>query len=430
MTIRLITLAAVAWLVAAAPTVADTIAITNARVQTMGKQGEIASATIVMRDGRISAVGANVRVPAGATVIDAKGRIVTPGLYIAGTDLGAHEIELISATQDTATKNSALSAAFDVQYGIDANAIAIPVARMTGVTRAVVMPAYTGEGERELLFAGQAAIVTLRDGVHPVVRPHAAMLLELGESGAARAGGGRGSAIVALKADLGDVRWYARQRGNFDRGSSRELRLARADLEALLPVVRKSMPLVVVHRATDILETLKLAKREGLKIILSGATEGWMLAREIAKAGVPVLLNPTANLPASFEQRAATMENAARLHKAGVTIAFANADGAARIREVRYNAGNAVANGLPYAAALAAITINPARIFGEAAKTGSIEAGKQADVVIWSGDPLEPLSQADAVYIAGEAQPLTSRGQDLARRYKTLQDPYPPAYKE
>jgi imidazolonepropionase-like amidohydrolase len=430
MTIRLIATLAVAALAWAAQAAAETTAITNAHIYTMGKPGEIASGTILMRDGRISAVGA-IRPPPGATIIDAKGRVVTPGLYIAGTNLGANEVELIASTQDTATKNSALSAAFDIQYGIDGQSVAIPVARMTGVTRAVVTPGYTDGGERQLLFAGQAAIITLREGANPIVRPRAAMMLELGESGAARAGGGRGATIVALKADFDDVRWYARQRGNFDRGSSRDLRLSRADLEALQPVIRRQMPLIVsVNRATDILAALALAKREGLKIVLSGAAEGWMVAREIAKAGVPVLLNPTANLPADFEQRAATMENAARLHAAGVTIAFANADGAARIREVRYNAGNAVANGLPYGAALAALTVNPARIFGEGAKTGSIEPGKLADLVIWNGDPLEPRTHADAVYIAGEAQPLTSRGQDLARRYKSLEGPYPPAYKE
>ena len=141
------------------------------------------------------------------------------------------------------------------------------------------------------------------------------------------------------------------------------------------------------------------------------------------------MLNPTNNLPATFEMRGATIENAGRLNAAGVTIAFANGDGAQRIREVRYDAGNAVAHGLPYRAALAALTINPARMFGESS-VGSLEPGKQADVVIWSGDPLEPLTQAEAVFIAGEAQPMTSRAQDLARRYKTLNEPYPPAYKE
>ena len=118
-----------------------------------------------------------------------------------------------------------------------------------------------------------------------------------------------------------------------------------------------------------------------------------------------------------------------RLAQAGVTIAFANGDGGHRAREGRYNAGNAVAHGLPYAKALAALTINPASMFGDNRSVGSIERGKQADIVIWSGDPLEPLSDAEAVFIAGESQPMTSRPNELAKRYKSLGQPMPPAYK-
>ena len=425
---RFIVLAA--CLAFAAPALADTTAITNAHVYTMSRGGEIASGTVLIQSGKIAAVGAHVRVPANATVVDAKGRAVTPGLFVAGTNLGALEIDLVANTNDTATKSKTLSAAFDIQFGIDPQSISLPVARVGGVTRALVMPGYSDGGERELLFAGQGAVITLRDGANVVVRPQAAMVLELGESGAGRAGGGRGSAIAGLKADFEDVRWYARHRGGFDRGASRDLRLSKPDLEALAPVAQRRMPLVVVaHRSSDIVEALKLGRELGLKIVLSGAEEGWMVARDIAKVGVPVMLSPTNNLPSTFEMRGATMENASRLNAAGVTIAFASGDGK-RIREVRYDAGNAVAHGLPFGAALAALTINPARMFGEGASVGSLEPGKQADVVIWSGDPLEPLSQAEQVFIAGEAQPMTSRAQDLARRYKTLDAPYPPAYKE
>jgi imidazolonepropionase-like amidohydrolase len=208
------------------------------------------------------------------------------------------------------------------------------------------------------------------------------------------------------------------------------MRLSTADLAALVPVVQGRMPLIVrVHRAVDIRSVLRLARDERLKVILNGAEEGWMLADEIAAAGVPVILNPKENLPNSFETLGATMENAARLHAAGVRIAFTNGDDGHRIREVRYDAGNAVTQGLPYSAALAAITINPARIFGVGATTGSIERGKSADIVVWNGDPLEPLTQPQAVIIAGRQQPLDSRAEDLARRYMKLDEPLPPAYR-
>jgi imidazolonepropionase-like amidohydrolase len=410
---------------------ADTIAVTNARIYTMGKAGEITSGTIVIQNGRITAVGANKRVPGNARVIDAKGRPVTPGIFVAGTNLAAVEVDLEQSANDGAASSKTLSAAFDVHYGIDPASTAIPIARLGGVTHALVTPGYADAEARELLFAGQAAIVRLADGRDPVVRPRAAMVLELGEAGAARTGGARGASIPALEADLADVRWYMRNPGRYNVGSSRELRLSLADLRALAPVVKRRMPLIVgAHRAADIRAVLKLARAQGLRIVLSGAEEGWMVADEIAKARVPVILSATANLPASFESLGATLENAARLHRAGVTIAFSNGEDGHRIREVRYDAGNAVAHGLPYAAALAAITINPARMFGMGATTGSIERGKQADLVLWSGDPLEPMTQAQTVIIAGREQPLDTRARDLARRYKDLGGPLPPAYKQ
>ncbi len=408
-------------------TAADTVAITNARIHTMGKSGDV-TGTVLIHNGWIAAVGTRVRVPANAYVIDAKGGAVTPGFFAVGTNLGAVEVDLVQDTNANATGSATLSAAFNIAYGIDANSIVIPVARLGGITRAIVTPAYGDGGDRELLFAGQAAVITLADGTNPVTRARVAQVLELGSGGAARSGGG--SAITALRADLDDVRWYARRRGAYNSGGTRELRLSKADLDALVPVVGGRMPLIVgVHRATDIREVLKLAREYRLRVILAGAEEGWMVAGEIARARVPVLLNPTANLPSSFEARGSTMENAARLHAAGVTIAFANTDGGHRAREMRYNAGNAVAHGLPHKAALAALTINPARIFGET-KVGSIDRGKQGDIVVWTGDPLEPTSQPIAILIKGERQPMDSRAQELAKRYRSLGTPLPPAYKD
>jgi hypothetical protein len=304
----------------------------------------------------------------------------------------------------------------------------IPVARKGGITRALVTPG--AGGGRELLFSGQGAIISLADGqASLVVKPRAAMILELGESGAGRAGGGRGAAITALKADLEDVRWFASHRGSYNSGSSRDLRLSKPDLEALVPVVQGRMKLVIsVHRASDILEVLKLARELRLNIAIAGAEEAWMVAGDIAKARVPVLLNATTNLPGSFESRGATIDNAARLDAAGVTIAFLNGDGGHRAHESRYNAGKAVAHGLTYTTAIAALTSAPATIFGDAAHVGTIERGKQADIVIWSGDPLEPLTVAKTVLINGEQQPLTTRQDDLMNRYKDLKAPLPPAY--
>jgi imidazolonepropionase-like amidohydrolase len=255
------------------------------------------------------------------------------------------------------------------------------------------------------------------------------MVVPFGQAGAGAAGGARGAEIVALKAALQDVRDYMKNRAAYDRAGYRDLALSKADLEALIPVVQGKMPIIArVHRASDIRAVLKLAREEGFKVILSGAEEGWLVADDIARAGVPVLLNPLNDRPESFEMLAATMENATRLQAAGVMVAIESAGGAHRARETRYNAGNAVAHGMPYAAALAAVTINPAKIFGVADRTGSLEAGKDADLVIWTGDPFEPLSQATAVFIHGQQQPMTSRQLELRDRYRDLGRPLPPAY--
>jgi imidazolonepropionase-like amidohydrolase len=409
---------------------ADTLAITNARILTAGPQGEIASGTIVVTNGKISAVGASVQVPSGATVIDAGGKTVTPGLYAAGSNLGAVEIDQVDETNDNSSSSHSVSAAFDISYGIDSDSMVIPVARQGGITRAVVTPVPGAGDGRELLFAGQAAIITLADGAQPVVKPRAAMVLTLGEAGTGIAGGSRGAAITALRADLDDVRWFARNRRSFNDGATRELRLSRPDLEALVPVIQKRMKLIVsVRRASDILEVIRLARDYNLDVVVAGGEEAWVVAKELAAARVPVMLNPTNNLPGSFEMRDATMENAARLAKAGVLICFANGDGGHRAREARYNAGNAVAHGLPHARAVEALTVNAARIFGEAASVGSIEKGKTADLVVWSGDPLEPLSEATSIIIAGKMQPMTSRADELAKRYRKLDETLPPAYR-
>jgi imidazolonepropionase-like amidohydrolase len=206
--------------------------------------------------------------------------------------------------------------------------------------------------------------------------------------------------------------------------------LSIADLEALVPVVEGRMPIIAqVNKESDIRGLLRFAREEGVKLIIEGGAEAWRVAPELAAARVPVILNPLTDLPASFEQINATMENAARLERAGVTVAIeASENSSHRARETRYDAGNAVANGMSYEGALKAITINPATIFGVGDRSGSLEAGKDADVVVWNGDPFEPLTQPTAVFIRGQQQPMTSRAQELRDRYRNLNTQYPPAY--
>ena len=380
---------------------AQTFAITNAHILTPGPVGEVEQGTILVRDGRIGAAGRDVAVPSGIAIVDARGGYVTPGLFAVNTALGLVEVSSVDGTLDARTASLRISAAFDVQYGLNPASTLLPVARLGGITRAVVMPDHDDSNkEREAPFAGKAAT---------------AMVLELGEDGAARLGGSRASQLGQLR------EIFAGLKGRWTQDNA--WGLSEADHRALAPVVGGRMPLVViVHRAADIRQVLGLARDFRIKVILSGAEEGWQVADEIAAAGVPVLLNPTSNIPSSFDLLGASLRNAAILHRAGVVIAISGNDAGHRVRDMRYNAGLAVSRGLPQAAGLEAITLAPARIFGVADQLGSIEPGKVADLAIWDGDPLEALSEPVAVYVSGKAQPMESRGTQLGQRYAKRPD--------
>ena len=431
----------------AGPALAETVAITNAHIFTSGPAGELANGTVVIRDGKIASVGSG-GAPAGARVIDAKGATVTPGLIAADSGLGVVEVGALG--NDVSLRGADIGAAFDVSYGIDPDVTTIPVARLGGITSAIVTPlppggGFEGDEARDdtagdsqprnaatQMFGGQAAAIQLDAGSKDlVVRTKLAQMTPLGGAGARLAGGSRGADFVKLKATLEDVRWYKRNRSAYDRAQTRTLSLGREDLEALIPVVEGRQPLVlVVDRASDIRQALRLAREEHLKIILDGASEGWRVAEEIAAAHVPVIVDPLQDLPADFENLGSTLENAGRMSARGVSVIIKSAEGGAhRVRETRYDAGNAVAHGMTWQAALDAVTINPARAFGVADRLGSLEPGKAADLVVWSGDPFEPATQPVAVFVNGREQPLTSRQIELQRRYRDLNQPYPPQYR-
>jgi imidazolonepropionase-like amidohydrolase len=431
--IRLFAGAALAALLATVPASAQTVAVTNAHILGAAS-GEIPSGTIVIQNGKITAVGAGVAVPSGAQVLDAAGKIVTPGLVAPDTDITITEVGGVPETNDSHTLNNRISAAFDIQYAVNQESPLLATARATGVTRAIVTPGQAGgfgrhSADRQLIFQGQGAVVQLGVSGDPITRTHAVMVLELGETGAGNAGGGRPATIVTLKASLAAAREFAKNRAGYDRGASRPYDLSPEDLQALLPVAEGRMPLLVhVHRATDMTMILKVAREEGLKLIFEGAEEGWMVADQIAAAHVPVIIDSEADIPASFESIGARLDNAARLQKAGVLIAIEGARNWGNVREARFNAGTAVAYGLPYAAAVASVTSNPAKMFGEDGNFGVIAPGRVGDLVVWDGDPLEVTSAPVAVLINGVSQPDNSRSAELAKRYLKPSDGYPAAY--
>jgi imidazolonepropionase-like amidohydrolase len=412
---------------------AESVAIVGGRLHTMGSAGTIDNGTLLIRDGRIVAAGADAQVPEDARRIDASGKVVTPGLFDAHSYIGIVEISLVTETNDAAQVGNHFAAAFDVADAVNPRSSLIPVNRIEGVTRvmsapvSVVPPA--GSFARGQTISGLGAVIHLGGGEDYLVRRGAAIFAELGEHGAELAGGSRAAALTRLDEALEDARDFAGNRPSFDSNERRGYAVGRLDLEALQDVLDREVPLVLhVNRASDIAAALRLAGRHEIGIVVRGGAEAWIMAEELAAARVPVVLDPLANLPQRFETLAATLENAARLHRAGVLIAFASSD-SHNARNLKQAAGNAVAHGLPHEAALAALTINPALVYGIEDSFGTLEPGKDADVVIWSGDPFELDTFAEQVFIRGRSVPMVSRATLLRDRYLDLDAELPPAYR-
>jgi imidazolonepropionase-like amidohydrolase len=358
-----------------------------------------------------------MQAPDGARVIDAGGKTLTPGWIDSGIQTGIVEIPTSAeGTADQATNDSRVSAAFTVVDSFNANSVAIPVTRVEGITRALVTPGGTGN-----VFLGQGAVMDFSGAQIPasVTRAPAAMVAVMGEAGAGVAGGSRSTAILRLREILDDARDYAVNRSAFNSAQRREYSRGRLDLEALQPVLKGQVPLAVqANRASDLLAAIRLAGEFKLRLVLLGAAEAWMVAPQLAAAGVTVVVKPLTNIP-GFDSLGSTLENAARLSAAGVTIALASFD-TQNSRNLRQEAGNAIANGLSRDAALAAVTLAPARAWGVADRVGSIEVGKDADLVVWSGDPFELTTGAEQVFIKGVEMSRDTRQKQLLEKYRRL----------
>ena len=447
-------LIAAACLISGSPLAAQTVVITNGTLVLGDGSEPIAGGTVVVRNGRVVAAGQDVRVPSNAEVIDANGKWVTPGIVAGFSRLGLSEVDLgADGSDDTDTRNSPFSAAIDVVPAINPKASTIAVSRADGVTRAVVAPV-AGKS----IFGGQGAVIDTGDDMDAVFRSKAFQFVELGEGGADRAGGSRASAFALFRSALREAAQLSRYAGPTRAGSQRpeagqqpvvqnpnesrlygsdaqradDVMLTRFDAVALVPVLRgQQLLLVHVERAKDILNVLDLRREfPGLKIALVGVTEGWTIADRIAESGVWVIASALNDLPASFEMLAATQSNIGRMRAAGVKVAIGMIDDndTRYVRNQRQYAGNLVAlgkvpgaAGLSWGEAFAMITSRPAEAVGLGREIGSLAAGRKGDVVIWSGDPLELSSAAEAVWIDGVRQPLENHQTKLRDRYRSLE---------
>jgi len=396
---------------------AQTIAITGGTVYPVSGP-KIENATVLIRDGKIAAVGSNVAVPAGATRIDAAGKWVTPGLIDGAGQMGLREISAVQNTNESTLRGNEVAASFNVLEGINPASTLIAVNRIEGVTSTLAVP-------NGSLIWGQAVFIDLDGATIEAMRVKspAAMVADLSEGSKDAGGGSRAGVAQRLRRVLDDAREYASRRADYRRRQIQDLSASAADLEALQPVLRGELPLLVVaNRRSDIQTALRIAKEFKLKLILAGAAEGWMIPGEIAAAGVPVLVEPMDNIP-SFDALGIRYENAPLLAKGGVKVALMET-ATENTRDLRQQAGNAVASGMTWDQALRAVTLTPAEIFGVADRYGSLDAGKVANVVVWTGDPFDFATGVEHVFIRGRDIPLRSRQTELLERYRTL----PPKY--
>jgi imidazolonepropionase-like amidohydrolase len=373
--------------------------------------GTVIEDASVLFDGRIRAVG-KVSAPAGATVIDGRGQVLSPGFVSALTQLGVVEVGLEAATVDVSMQGH-LNPGFRVDDGFNPRSIHIPVQREEGVTSALCVP----EGG---LLAGTGAWFDLTGRLEDRAQGPVAMFGTLTGGSADQFEGARGALWLRLREAFADARFYAQKGSAYDSGSARPLALSPHHLRALVPVTQGKLPLVLaVSRAADILQALRFAKEEGVRLTLAGAAEAAEVAPALAAANVPVLLLPSAQGPGTFDMLRARDEDPARLVAAGVQLVLV----AGESRRLRQEAGIAVAYGLPHAEALRAITLTPAQVFGRGREVGSVEVGKRANLVLWSGDPLEISSVAQQTWIDGTLYGVDHRQRQLAQRYLPVTSP-------
>jgi imidazolonepropionase-like amidohydrolase len=400
-----------ASLVLAAPRLpAQTIAITGGTVYPVSGP-KLSNATVLIRDGKIVAVGSNVTVPAGAIRVDASGKWVTPGFIHANANAGLGVAGLNGEGEGRVAGD--VNPSFNPAEGIDPAAFTIPIARTGGITTALLQPGGS-------FFPGQAAAVNyagerLED---MLIQRNAALVLDLSSSSKQAGGGSRGGTMARVRRLFDDALEYARRKADFRRAAIQPLSAPAKELEALLPVLHGEAILgIVANRRMDLENALRLTREYKLRSVLFSAVEGWQIAKQIAAAGVPVVLEPLHDIP-SFDGLGARLDNATLLREGGVRVSIAQGDPGGE-RNLRYAAGNAVRNGLSWDDALAAITAAPAAAFG-LTDYGTLEPGKVANLVVWSGDPFDFASAAERVYIKGQLTSLETRETQLRDKYKTL----------
>lgn len=389
-----------AGLLASGAVNAQSLAIINATIHTSTEQGVLKGASIVMDNGKITAI--NPAEVSADEIIDANGKIVTPGFIASNNQLGLVEVGAVAGSRDAGDDKAGID--FDVSLAYNAHSSLIPYARKGGVTRDVITP-YGGDS----IFAGLASVVDLSGSLDSDVQKQAALVVHLGE----RRKGSRAFTLQTLinKLDAHQTKLSKKDKKDDDKPSTEDKVMAK--------VLSGDMPLVIsVSRAADIIELIKVKEQFGVNLVLSGAQDAVVVKEHIAKANIPVIISAMDNLPGSFDSLHANLNNAGLLEKAGVKVLLTvGGDASHNIYQLRYDAGNAVSYGMSQQGALKAVTSNVADVFG--INAGSIEVGKAADVVMWTSDPFEISSNVSRMFINGTEVSTQSRQDKLRDRYTT-----------
>jgi hypothetical protein len=417
-------LAAATLLVGASVVQAQSVLIKNATVHTATAQGTLQDADVLVRDGVIRAVGKGLVATADAQVIDAQGRPLTPTLFGGITEIGLEEVSGEKSTVDAAlslgaaSKEMTVRPEFDVTLAYNPDSVLLPIERIEGIGW-TLLGANTTEGGS--IIGGQGGVVRLDGSADPVGAR--VLFVNLGSGASDLTGNSRAAQWMLLDQLIDEVR------GRIAPGSHVAL-LTPAGRAVLAKYIGGGGRVMVgVHRAADIRQLLRWSARHNVRVAIAGGSEAWKLAPQLAAAKVPVFVNPLGNLPANFDEINATLDNAARLRAAGVAVSFAQGgDASHNARKVRQLAGNAVANGLPWDDGLAGLTRVPAEALGVGDRLGTIAPGKRADLVLWSGDPLEVSTVAMQVWLDGRAIPMRSRQTELRDRYLRAENGLPRAY--
>ncbi|HZS08110.1 MAG TPA: amidohydrolase family protein [Blastocatellia bacterium] len=404
-------------------------AIRNARIVTV-TGATIEKGTVLVRDGKIAAVGEQVSVPGNAKVIDGTGLSVYPGLIDSGTILGLSEVGAVNATLDT-TELGEFNSNMKALTAVNPNSELIPVARSNGVTTVLTCPLGG-------VISGQCALINI-DGWTPqemALRAPAAMRLIYPTAGGGGRGGGffrgvfgqspealrqqRDKRVEELRKKLDDAIAYARAKEAAAKDKSIPAHPTDLGLEALIPVVKGEVPvLVTASRQGEIKSAIELADKYKLRIIIFGGEEAIKVAPLLKEKNIPVLIGPILDLPDNEDDPYdIAYARAGELNKAGVKIAIMTNGEPANIRLLPYHAGTAAAFGLPKEEALKAVTIYPAQIFGVDKLVGSIEVGKVANLIVTDGDPLEYRTKLKYMFVNGHQTDLMNKHIRLYEKFK------------